>query len=361
MKREYQLDLLRILSMLGIVGLHILYQGGALRFVTPYSVNYYLCWIIEIILMSSVNIFALLTGYLYITKNSLKTKSIINLIATVLFYCISITLLFICLKSDLKVKDIIIGFFPPIAGKYWYITSYIFLFFMIPYLNKFINSISQKQFKKLLSILFILLTVVTTFGLKDYFKIGNGYSPFWLIYMYMIGAYIKINKPTIKTNKCLILLTINIFIIMLSKVAISLITKYLTGNEVMSDIFIQYNSPFILVNSILIFIIFNKIKPSKKENINKLIITISSLMFGIYIIHSHYFFFDFILKDISLNIPNKYLTIYSFGMILLIFVICGIIEFIRTKIFKFLKIDNILEKMSNIFDKLVYVKEEENE
>lgn len=66
------LDILRILSMLGIVGLHIINEGG-LRCTLPInSISYFVVMILLTILFTSVNIFALLTGYLNINKENNK-------------------------------------------------------------------------------------------------------------------------------------------------------------------------------------------------------------------------------------------------------------------------------------------------
>ena len=63
-ERNYGIDLLRIISMLAIVLLHVLGHGGVLdtignRFGTDYAV----AWILEFIAYPAVNVFVLISGF----------------------------------------------------------------------------------------------------------------------------------------------------------------------------------------------------------------------------------------------------------------------------------------------------------
>lgn len=163
---------------------------------------------LNIIFNCSVNIFAILTGFIYISKNQIRNKSIIILLVTAFFWCLCI---FVCLKIYCpsiftSIKIYIAALFPPLIGRYWYLTCYVFLFFCIPYLNFFINLIDKKNMQKFLIILFFYFSLVSTFLHTDFFRIENGYSPFWLIYCYCIGAYINIEKVEIDFKSKIILL-----------------------------------------------------------------------------------------------------------------------------------------------------------
>lgn len=62
-KRNYGIDFLRILSMLMVVFLHVLLQGGILGAAKPNSINYWTAWFLEIACYCAVNCFALTSGY----------------------------------------------------------------------------------------------------------------------------------------------------------------------------------------------------------------------------------------------------------------------------------------------------------
>jgi len=182
-KRIIGIDLLKFVSMLGIIGLHIINKGGVLYFLSPNSYKHYIVLLLLTFLYSSVNIFAIISGYLYVNQKKPKNKNIINLILIMLFYSIGISLVFYLFNFyDVRsqgFRSLIMNTFPFLSGRYWYIISYIFVFFMIPFLNLIISKINKKQFKKILIVLFILLSIIPTLFLNiDLFKTSYSYNPF---------------------------------------------------------------------------------------------------------------------------------------------------------------------------------------
>lgn len=151
----------------------------------------------------SVNVFGIITGWLNCDKKYYKWNRIIELLLTVLFWCVVITaLLFPILHNRLTLNDFIIVLFSALKGRYWYITSYVFIFFLMPYLNRIVTSLDRNEFKKMLIILLILLSLLPTFFKTDFFKSNGGMSPLWLMVCYFIGAYIKkyFNEQEIRKN-----------------------------------------------------------------------------------------------------------------------------------------------------------------
>ena len=92
-ERNYGIDFLRIISMFMIVILHILGNGGILASVQTGSVKYHLTWFMEIASYCAVNCYALISGYVGIYSKH-KLSNIFYLWIQVIFYTLSITLLF---------------------------------------------------------------------------------------------------------------------------------------------------------------------------------------------------------------------------------------------------------------------------
>ena len=255
MKKEknYSIEALRFICMFCIVTIHVMNQGGIINSDKDIFSNAILSFLFCLII-PSVNIFAMISGYLYIEKNEIKYKNLISLLLALLFYSIFITSIFYGFNlfdvKNMGKMRLISSIFPPIVGRYWYITCYIFLFCMIPYINSFIKNTSRISLKKMLILLFILLCLIDNFG-NDLFKIKNGYSPFWLMYCYMIGAYIKMYGISIKKSKNITYI-ISITLITTIGIVIANIIKV----PQISTLIISYNSPFILITSILIFNMF---------------------------------------------------------------------------------------------------------
>lgn len=265
-------------------------------------VNWLLCATFEVFFRSSVNVFGLITGYLYVRRHNYSYLAIVRIIFEVLFYSILITLFVKILQPDwIKGKKSFIEALFPFGTRLWYATAYIFVFCMIPYLNCFIENCDKKTYSSLLIVLFVLLSFFTTFGIKDYFYINNGYSCFWLVYMYLIGAYIKQFAMKIRKKLIFIFYSITIFLLF-GIIAIN----YFFNNQLVSKItarFQDYSSPFILLNSIFIFLLLKDIK-IENSALKKFFSYISSSSFAVYVVHAHGLVLD---NFLYILLPSKLL------------------------------------------------------
>lgn len=357
-KRIIGLDILRILSMCGIIGLHIIGNGGLIKNANIHSVSYYLILLVYVICFSSVDIFGILTGYLNINKETNNNRRIVELLFILLFYLIIIPIVFYSFNIEnvrmYSGKELINNIFPILIGRYWYITCYIFLFFLIPYINKFCKLISRKDLKKILIILFILLTIITNIFIStDLFKISNGYSPFWLIYCYMLGAYLKLYNVDLKTSKIIKYLGIAFISQFIINCLIRNVSLILSNQITHENWFIDYISPFTLIISILLVLLFKKIN-IKNKNVSKIIIYFSTMSFSVYIIHSHKLIFDYVLKDLFIPILN-YNSLLIVLVILLsiigIYLACSLIDEIRIIIFKLFHINKLIDLLGEKMNK----------
>lgn len=68
--REYGIDILRILSMMMVLILHVFSNGGALNHLIPGTSNYYVGWLLEAMCFCAVDIFAIMTGYLMVDRKT---------------------------------------------------------------------------------------------------------------------------------------------------------------------------------------------------------------------------------------------------------------------------------------------------
>lgn len=341
--------------MCGIVGLHIL---------TKCNINIdnnYIFSILTVLFKNSVNLFALITGFLY-CKKEIHYKNIIKIVFIVLFYCILFTILFRLIKPSIFSDKMVYfnSLFPIFSGRYWYPVSYVMLFFMIPFLNIMINHLNKKDLELLIKIIFIFLCVITTFGFYDFFKIYNGYSPFWLMYVYILGGYIKLYDfpKKIKRRSLCVLFCMNILIIWLSIIVIRYLTTRLIGHSIFENVLVQYNSPFVLMNSLIVFALLYKIKLENsllKNSLEK----IGYYAFEVYIIHAHFLVITNILPNISkkmILIDNFLISLIClFIEIILIYLSCIMLGFIRSKIFSFFYIDSLIDKVGNHLDNFLSI------
>ncbi len=135
-----------------------------------------------------VVLFVLITGYFMIDKK-FNIKRFLKIILDTFFYSYSI-LIIVLVFTHIPVTKIQIyrSLFPMAEGIYWFITTYLMLYILIPVLNKIFNSLNKKQIEFYLLIFLTLQSLIPTFTYKIHFA---GSSLSLMIIMYFIGAYIK--------------------------------------------------------------------------------------------------------------------------------------------------------------------------
>ena len=351
MNREYGIDLLKIVSMFMIVILHILLKGGILSHIYTGTSEWQVAWFLECACMSSVNCFALASGYVGISAQHKYSRIILIWLQTI-FYCwtaLSISLFYF--KINITDSDLLKSIFPITFGAHWYITAYILLAFFMPYLNSIVNNISKSQCIQFIIISLLLFSIWPTFATIDIFKIHNGYSPAWLIILYIVGAIIKKYNLFCSTKFTFIQYIICSILTYLIVFICDKYQIYMFGN-IVSNSWIQYTSPFVLIGSLMLFISFKNLKI--KSNIGNYITTISKCSLGVFLIHTTPTLWNNYMKDRFIQYTNydtMNMTFAIFGTAIFIYVSCTLIDYIRIWIFKICKINNIARIVDKKFCK----------
>ncbi len=364
-ERNYGIDLLRMLSMLLVVMLHILGYGGVYDNCEPFSVNYYTSWFLVAAAKCAVNVFVMVTGYVMVGKKISPLK-IIPLWLLVFFYSTLGILLFkfvpalnaIC-NPPLKemVKWIV---FPTMSRRYWYWTCYFGLFFFIPFFNEYIASIDKKTFRRLLLtiiVLFSLLPPFTTFFRTDSFNLERGFSPIWFMCMYFFGAYLRLYPPALTKRKAFAFYFVFVFAAWFAKFISHFLLEAVKSHgaffgEVAGivgqgsselDLFIDYTSIFMVLSAAALLLLFSQIK-IKGNVLKKIIFLGSRLSFSVFLIHCHGFFYVYIFGGKFSFISQKSPLVIVLLTILCsagIFIACEFIDFFRFLLFKALRIEKI--------------------
>lgn len=354
--RDTNFELLRIIAMLMIVTLHFNCHGKIMYLVEPFSKRYYYTFFVEYACLIAVNLYVMISGY-YMIKSKFKAKKIIKIYLQVLFYSGFIYLLLLSLgQVKFSKNELINSLLPLITNQYWFITAYIGLYMLIPFINKLANSLNKKEYIALLIILTICLSIIKTIYPTN--DIMNGSGIIWFIYLYLLAGYIRIYFDKKISSYKLLLLYLAIIVI---QIVIRNISLKLQIATVKTYAVTSYNNSWFwtLIESLTVFLMFRNIK-IKNEKVNKAITAISSLTFGVYLIHDNRFLrpviWDKILHPITYLNNGSALVIATAVDVLLIFTICCIIEKLRQVIFKQINkislIKHINAKVDGIIAKL---------
>ena len=350
--RNYGIDFLRIISMIMIVSLHFLRHGGVLGAAPFLSVHYELVWMLEILAFCAVNCYAMISGFVGIDSH-FRFSNIIALWFHVFFYGFVITAFYsVWLPDTVHVENWLAAFFPVTQKEYWYFTAYFGIYFFIPFINHLLNTLSHKQLKSLLAVILIIFSLLPTITQEDIFFTSNGYSPLWLMLMYIFGACIKKCSNIVHSfnNKLLFFLYLNsAFITWGWKLINEYYFLHCKNSSVSNIFFINYTSPTIIIMSVSLLIFFSKLELKQKQK--KMITKFAPYTFGVYLIHDHPLIranlmnnrFAFIINHSSVT---TFLLFISF--VLSIYFFCTFVDYIRNIIFKLLHLPQLINKMSKL-------------
>ena len=359
-KRNYGIDFLRILSMLFVLLLHILKQGGILSSLDKLSLGYNLAWFIEVCAYCAVNCYALISGFIgYGSKH--KYSNIINLYIQTAFYALLATGVFYVISPDeIGEKAFIKAVLPFGFNLYWYFTAYFCMFFFIPFMNKVLETCDKKQLTGLVVFSIMFFSIFPLIFEKDIFFTNNGYSVVWISILYMIGGYIRKYEiyKKISNLKCVVLYFAGVFITFGQKVIVEYVKLKLSGETVNEGAFIKYTSPTMVLCAISLLCLFAKV--NFKDGMKKVTAIFSPFAFSVYLIHTAPFVWSKIMK----NRFVMFADFNPFGMVVAvlvtavsIFLLCSFIDFIRTQLFKLLKIKELSIKIESFVTKLFDKKE----
>lgn len=88
-KRNYNLDLLRIISMIFVVVLHCCGHGNLLNNVSAFSANGLFLRIIDSFAYVAVNCFVLISGY-FLCTSKFKLRKLVVVLVQAIFYSVAI-------------------------------------------------------------------------------------------------------------------------------------------------------------------------------------------------------------------------------------------------------------------------------
>lgn len=330
--RNTNIELLRVISMIMIVTLHYMKQGGVLDTLKFGDGNYPITWLIESFCYVSVNCYVLISGY-FLCKSTFRLKKALDIVLEVVFYSVGIYLLFCAIGVEsFSVISLITGYlFPIIHGEYWFATVYVVLYLLSPFLNKWLEVLDKKELQKLILIMSLVFTVIPSifFFAGENLGVAGGYSLIWFIFVYIVSAYIRTYGVGIKN--------VYLVLIFISSSLITFAMKYcqmaVLGTELWN--WYRYSSITVLLGSVSLFMLFIRMKPKS----HKIWAFFGSTTFGVFLIHTQYIMRDKILwKAIIKPLDYCYSStgVYILHMIisvLLIYVVCSIIDYLRTLLF----------------------------
>ena len=281
--RNLGLDLLKIFSCIGVVVLHSTRPGFNLE---QYNISAYLYYLATY----AIPLFFMLNGYFLLNKKKLPYSYVFNKIRGILTIVFVWNMLIWVIKRDFNVNPLmkIIGSLiqKGYAYQFWFFGSLIIIYLTLPIVKKVLEK--DYSYFAILLILIVIGIVIEMINTFIFHKPLQQYVPqtfrlwTWFFY-YILGGYLgKINIQEIKLTK---LIKISFSIIFI----ISPILLFYLAKNVYHDAPAEYfyDSMIVKIVSIGLFILFLKIEKNIVLKNNELIVKLSSLTMGVYIVHTY--------------------------------------------------------------------------
>lgn len=338
-QRNSSIELLRIIAMILIVfhhfSVHGIYLGYAQH--TPSFNNHLLASLLSSGGKLGVDLFMIISGY-FMVKTTFKRSKFNQLLTQMWFYAILFYIINLWTHwTPINIKSILSALLPFTYTEYWFMTAYLVVYLLSPFINHLLSSLSKANFQKLLVIIGGLVFVLPTFLPKSMEMMDNGIII--TLSCYLFGAYIRLYPitPSIM-KKWGYYLTIISSVTIIGSIIIFTILAYQTHiSTIMSHItfLAGSNSIFILLLSIGLCIIAITAKPFYNKTIN----LIAGTTLGIYLIHDnpivrHGLWQNILKTNHFYQMNGLQLLISAIIICTAVFLCCSIIEWIRQQLFK---------------------------
>lgn len=334
--RQSNMELLRIIAILGVILLH--YNGGAgngFALVTSYE-NTVLLYTLEFAYAWAVNAVLMLSGYFMYERKRVSMKKPIMLLVQLLVFQVG-RVCFEAYKAHSAVtKSAILACLVP---ENYYVVLYIVVFMFSPYINLLFNKLNAKQQRALLIMAFAvfsvwsygidLLTSSTGHNFAQATAIGmsgtqGGYTIVNFMLCYLIGAGLRTDALKVKMPIIVPILAYiaSTFLVL----RIGLRFGVYTG--------IEYCNPFVIIQAASLICVFERINIGRSRVINKL----AEASYSVFLAHWCFYSFCMIERYIYARVwvLLGHVVLCQIGMYLVCFVIFLVYDAITKPLFKLL-------------------------
>lgn len=344
-KRNSAIELLRIIAMVLIILNHLAYYGGS--FATAEGINYYLSHIFICGGKFGVAIFVLI-GSFYMFKKAPSIKKAFSLWLKTFLISVSFGILGIFVNGFV-LKEFIKSFLPFFVSVLWFVTEYIVLMVLSPFLNRFIASIDKKQSLLLVIVLTIICSLIPSIKLGEDIFLNE---LVWFLYLYLLVGILSkhTNIFLIKDNrKFLFLLSFFVTYSIMSILICVLGSDYL---------FLRSSgSLLVLASSFSLFSFFINLRERHSAVIN----VVANCTFMAYLLHDNSMRF-YIWNNVFQTgkwISSNYYVLFSFSSVIIIFAVAIPVNFVVDKLIGVVLKIGILKNAFNRYDSFFIAPKEE--
>ena len=294
--RESNFELLRIICMLLIMGLHYYNLGFIIPEGEPATFRHLFVRFIGFGGRVGVDMFVLISGYFMVTQKFKLRKAIQLVLQTGIIMEISAFVAF--LMGNTGIISVPLAVLSVFTGEHWFITTYFLLYIFSDYINAALNAISREQHLTLCWLLLSVCSILPTFfGMR---MVSS--TLFLFVTLYVIAAYIRLYSPKILESKYCLAAGIGFHWLCFAASAIFLkLGETYPFFVQVSDRMSAATDFTVIISAILIFSGFKNLSIGCSPFIN----SVAASTLGVYLLHMNPYYQHFQWVDV-LRTPEFY-------------------------------------------------------
>ena len=291
-KRNANMDILRMISMMMVTMLHALTKSDLLPFMgNEVSANGWIAWGLEVFSVPAVDIFMLISGY-FLISSRFKMGRMVEIVLQTLFYSAGSFVLFLFLGkaslTSMNSYDYLQYFLPIHMETYWFMSAYVIIYLLLPLITNGVRAMTEKQLQGVILWLLVFECVIKSFLPVRLSMDTKGYSFLWYLTLFLVGARIRLHGfKIVKTVRRGWLIYITSTFLILAEIFIVSQIQLRTGRlREMTTVSLEYNHILVFFSAIGIFAAFLHAKPLG-EKFGRLVCMLSPYCLGVYLLQEN--------------------------------------------------------------------------
>lgn len=290
-RRQANFELLRIIAMFMVVILHwnthsrLLPDAGSKLGSAQIT-----ALLTESLCIVAVNVYVLISGY-FLSSASFSFRRVLRVLIQTLFYTVLIPPV-LALFGVLSWGEVFNPYhiwnsiFPVQSGHYWFVSAYVILCLLSPFLNAGMEKLSKKQFEQVLGVLLLFFCIGKTLSIFQFATDRYGYDFGWFTVMYLTGGYLrKYGLPRFTgIRRGLLLYAGSALVIFASELVLLPLSGRIPALVYYASVPFHYNDLFCYLGAVGLFCAFWKLQ-IPEGRFTALIRFLSPAVFGVYLIH----------------------------------------------------------------------------
>lgn len=327
-KRDTNLELFRIITMLLIIAHHYVVNSGLMQLiqVNPTAGNSLFLLLFGAWGKTGINCFVLITGY-FMCQSTMTAKKFFKLLLEVLFYRVIINCAFWFTGYQPLSMQTLLRLLPITSIGDGFTSTYLVFMLCIPFINILIKNLSQKQHTYLLLLMSFVYIFFET--LKPVFDVTKNYIS-WYFVLYLFASYVRFypNKlfNSARVWGCMSAIVIGIGVV---SVIVGAWLSAKLGKDLGMYFLTDSNALLPFAIGFCTFMFFKNIHVPYNKYANALAAT----CFGVLQIHANsdtmrYWLWTDILDNVGV-FSKSWMPVHAVGSVIGIFLICAGIDYLR--------------------------------